>query len=396
MALAQEQGAAVSGVAVGTIIDDTLDQIEKVIEPDIVELEPIEDRKLEKDVLVEGLTEAASPIEMIDTKVIPLLHAEASTIVETLEGMRSEEGVVSYNGEDRTLILKDLPEQLKAMAEFVKGVDIPLETKIYKLDHVKARDILREVVAILTNTVGQAQVVDDTNSIVVTDTPLKVGEVTELIDRLDYANREVVIEAKVLRIILNDEHIDGVDWEAIVSDYQSRPFPDFYPDPETKRRSELNFGAVTKEDLVILLDALDTVGVVNEISDLTVTVDSSATGTVSVAAGEEASGKRKVDYYLTPMAGSDGMLEVEVEAVLKNGSEHHAAQGPEDRILINVAEGATIVIGSLFEKVNVESSWKIPLLGDLPFLGFVFRNQGEVPRKAEIITFLTLKAEIKE
>ena len=39
----------------------------------------------------------------------------------------------------------------------------------------------------------------------------------------------------------------------------------------------------------------------------------------------------------------------------------------------------------------MESAWKIPLLGDLPLLGFVFRNRGEELRKMEVITFLTFK-----
>src|SRR3989338_7918356 len=41
------------------------------------------------------------------TKVIPLLHAEASTILDSLNEMKSEEGQVTYNESDRTLILKD-------------------------------------------------------------------------------------------------------------------------------------------------------------------------------------------------------------------------------------------------------------------------------------------------
>ena len=58
---------------------------------------------------------------------------------------------------------------------------------------------------------------------------------------------------------------------------------------------------------------------------------------------------------------------------------------------IRVDAGDTVIVGHLFKKVMVESTWKIPLLGDLPLLGFVFRNQGQKQRQSEVITFLTIK-----
>ena len=63
----------------------------------------------------------------------------------------------------------------------------------------------------------------------------------------------------------------------------------------------------------------------------------------------------------------------------------------QENVTVPMENGETIVIGGLFEDVMVASTWKLPLLGDLPLLGFVFRNEGEESRKAEIITFLTVK-----
>ena len=44
---------------------------------------------------------------------------------------------------------------------------------------------------------------------------------------MDQPKVAVMVETKTLQIILNDEHRDGIDWEAIVSDYQSLPFAGF-------------------------------------------------------------------------------------------------------------------------------------------------------------------------
>jgi type II secretory pathway component GspD/PulD (secretin) len=72
-------------------------------------------------------------------------------------------------------------------------------------------------------------------------------------------------------------------------------------------------------------------------------------------------------------------------------------EGPSSAATFEVRDGTIIVIGNLFKDIAVSSAWKIPLLGDLPFLGFVFRSDGENIRKTEVITFLAVKtAEKKE
>ena len=80
---------------------------------------------------------------------------------------------------------------------------------------------------------------------------------------------------------------------------------------------------------------------------------------------------------------------------IDKSSDPAAAPG-QSEAAVEIEDDFTIVVGSLFEEVMVESAWKVPLLGDLPVLGFVFRNQGEEPRKSEIITFITVKVVDKE
>jgi len=54
------------------------------------------------------------------------------------------------------------------------------------------------------------------------------------------------------------------------------------------------------------------------------------------------------------------------------------------------------VIGGLFKDIMMESTRKIPLLGDLPLLGFAFRNKAQQIRRTEIIIFLRPKIIIVE
>ena len=51
--------------------------------------------------------------------------------------------------------------------------------------------------------------------------------------------------------------------------------------------------------------------------------------------------------------------------------------------------GKTVIIGGLMEKNKIESQRKIPLLGDIPVLGWAFRRTVKEDTKTELLIFLT-------
>jgi general secretion pathway protein D len=56
---------------------------------------------------------------------------------------------------------------------------------------------------------------------------------------------------------------------------------------------------------------------------------------------------------------------------------------------ISVQSNQTIVIGGLMQEVETESESKIPILGDIPLLGALFRNKRKTKRKTNLLIFLT-------
>ncbi|MCC7494597.1 MAG: hypothetical protein IT204_19725 [Fimbriimonadaceae bacterium] len=57
--------------------------------------------------------------------------------------------------------------------------------------------------------------------------------------------------------------------------------------------------------------------------------------------------------------------------------------------LVRVPDGDTIAMGGLVRKDNSVSSRKIPLLGDLPFIGALFRSNTTTTRESELLIFVT-------
>jgi len=58
---------------------------------------------------------------------------------------------------------------------------------------------------------------------------------------------------------------------------------------------------------------------------------------------------------------------------------------------VRVKDGDTLVIGGLIQEADVKTMEKIPLLGDLPFIGQLFRHTDKSHRRTEVMVFLTVR-----
>ena len=56
-----------------------------------------------------------------------------------------------------------------------------------------------------------------------------------------------------------------------------------------------------------------------------------------------------------------------------------------------VENGGTVVIGGIFEQNDREDITKVPLLGDIPYLGNLFKTKTKTSTKTEMLIFLTPK-----
>lgn len=283
-------------------------------------------------------------------------------------GMSAESGIPGIAG---VPVLEPVAEEPADPDSAGKKEDgIPMETRTFKPEHAVPQDTGGDIEEVLTEDAGPARAA------------------------------EILIETKVIRIVLNDEHADGIDWEAIVSGYQEMPFSGFSAGTDAKREGRLSVGTVSREDYDILLDALDTVGVIRTVSEGDVRTEHGTTVTVDILPSEredagpsaESVRRESVRFRLTPSVGTDETLAVSLRPELAGMPPGYPEETPQEGVTVRPENGAVIVVGSLFDEVMVESAWKFPLLGDLPLLGFVFRGQEEELRKAEVITFLTVKA----
>ena len=54
-----------------------------------------------------------------------------------------------------------------------------------------------------------------------------------------------------------------------------------------------------------------------------------------------------------------------------------------------VQNGGTVVIGGIYSQIETDTTTKIPVLGDAPFVGFLFRNNAKTDNKNELLIFIS-------
>ena len=106
-----------------------------------------------------------------------------------------------------------------------------------------------------------------------------------------------------------------------------------------------------------------------------------------------------VQLLVTPHIAREGMIRLKlkpefgVEATVQNpGSKAASAPAVDTRTLDTVAlvkDGQTVVMGGLRKKKKTKGISKVPLLGDMPLLGDLFRYETENEETNELVVFIT-------
>ena len=80
---------------------------------------------------------------------------------------------------------------------------------------------------------------------------------------------------------------------------------------------------------------------------------------------------------------------------LTNGSQTYQFRDPEERStksVVRIKDGETVIIGGLIRNEFSQVSTKLPILGDLPFVGGLFRHKGgtsDKNKERELLIFIT-------
>jgi hypothetical protein len=318
------------------------------------------------------------------------------------------------------------------MEKMIAEMDLPIETKIFSLDYAKAEDIKTKISEVLTKGVGMIQVDERTNKVVITDLAKKIPEITSIITEMDERHKEVLIEAKIVQIELNEQYQHGIDWKALFNKYSDKGVR-FSFDNVTSTGNLFTSGAtggaltianMTSNYIDAVLEILETVGKTNVISCPRITVLNNeeakvlvgtnqpyVTTTTTIPEGGQQIESQNVTYIdigisltVTPTINRDGYVTMKIkpevsslaDSLTVDGNEFPVVSTSETETTVMVKDGHTIVIAGLIEDRDVLIENKIPILGDIPIIGNLFKSrtvgsagETDLPEKKELVAFLT-------
>ena len=105
--------------------------------------------------------------------------------------------------------------------------------------------------------------------------------------------------------------------------------------------------------------------------------------------------KANLKLEVTPQITPEGnvILDVDVtkDSVGRSTSAGFAIDTKHVKTQVLVENGGTVVIGGIFEQSDREEVVKVPFLGDIPFLGNLFKTRSKQSDKTELLIFLTPK-----
>ena len=261
-----------------------------------------------------------------------------------------------------------------------------------------------------------------TNSIVIRATARQHRELGKLIEELDKRRKQVQIKAMIIEVTTNDDTDVGIELDYINRDtINFTSFGLSTINPSTGVRDIVvspggaaailnpgNFQAIVKalkgndnvriESSPRLLVNDNAVGAIQSIAEQPTRQTNQGQTTTTTSFGEYVSAGTQ--FYVTPHISEYDYLRVEYQIILNSFSEQAASDLPPPRSTSTIQSEATvpnnytIVVGGIQSTKDSKSVDKIPILGDIPILGMLFRNT--VIRKQNITTYLFITTTIIE
>ncbi|MCP1650568.1 MULTISPECIES: type IV pilus secretin PilQ [Pseudomonas aeruginosa group] len=326
----------------------------------------------------------------------------------------------------------------------------PLRRELIQVNYAKASDIAKLFQSVTgaggapgaggADNRGSITVDDRTNAIIAYQTQDRLDELRRIVAQLDIPVRQVMIEARIVEASVDYSKSLGVRWGGAFTfgNWASwgkdgnigvggsngtscgpfvggctLPTTSNSPTPSvdlgaTNATSGIGIGFVSNNAILDLqLSAMEKGGNGEVVSQPKVVTsdketakilkgseipyqEASSSGATSVSFKEAA-----LSLEVTPQITPDNRIIMEVKVNKDEPDYANALNGVPPikknevnaKVLVN--DGETIVIGGVFSNTQTKATDKVPFLGDVPFLGRLFRRDSVTDSKNELLVFLT-------
>jgi general secretion pathway protein D len=408
--------------------------------------------------VADALTQLDVPVE---SKTFQITHVDAETLIESLEVLMSDRGLIQVDPRFNALIITDLPTRIGKMEEVIKTLDKPLDRRTWVIKYADLDFIADQIETFIPAEMGEVVLNDDVHQITVAGLPERLDKIEEMIAVWDIKRQQVLIEAFIVEVSTDIMREFNINWSyfdnignAPISFSQgagSEGFTERGDNPITFGQLPYQvplYGGLQLNDAGEIerpvLTNLEGDNVIDRIAgtNVAVTLDylnqnDKATilssPRVVVQDGEEAlfenatqvpfvsgstnfnnssvnnfSSSNRVEFIdvgtilsVLPRVTADDNILMDVSAedstfiekiIVSNGLESTV---PEKTVRhaetqLRVSTGDTVVLGGLRRNSALDAVSKVPVLGDVPLLGRLFRTPKKQTEQRDLMIFLTV------
>ncbi len=326
-------------------------------------------------------------------------------------------------------------------------------TKTIAINYLKADDVQKHIQGVMTSAgrKGTISVSSENNSLVLTDSEEGIQQAERLISQLDKKPKQVMIEARIVEINLNNGFDMGVQWEGwnakterntdgsikkltevglygtgapVTHDNSEGAFTGLAADvigaqgPPRGTGVELpgptsaaiSFGILKNDTILsVALQALITQSKAKILSaPKVVTINGEAakiqavqdirfrTSTVSngVVTSDFKTVSAGIILTVTPTINAEDRITLKINPESSFPTQESTEAGPIIRTrtaqtTVVIRDGDTLVIGGMIDDQDTKGVSKVPLLGDIPIIGAFFRSVTTKKTRNELLVFVT-------
>ncbi len=385
--------------------------------------------------------------QVLSEQVMRILEKNGSAVP---QGGRARGPAVAEN---RTRILPDTrtnsliviasEQDVDTVTRLVEELDIqrPVgmnNVHVTYLKNADANDVARSLEDALTSmrltgaveSAQQIQVTPDasTNALVIVASPPDFEVVSQIVEKLDIVREQVLVEMLILEVSEESLREIGIDW-ATLDDAVTNSVRGF---GLTNLGTRVNFLSGTAEGLVVgawqaangdvkigaILQALEKQSGVNILSTPHIltsnhrkakiivgenrpfVTESRITETDPFAPTVIKSFEYKdvgITLEITPHVSQGGLIRLEIDSEFTKLIEDVTTLSLDTpttakrtaQTVVTMGSGATVVIGGLIRDDKIHTVKKVPLVGDLPLIGALFRSERDRFQKTNLLLFIT-------
>lgn len=253
----------------------------------------------------------------------------------------------------------------------------------------------------------------------ISDFPANLEKVSQYLDHIETrVNRQVEIQAKIIEVELRDEFSGGINWNNIFRAAGNAVTLTQRLAPTTSQGAFT--ASINIRDFTAFVDAFATQGKVNVLSSprvvamnnepavmrvgtqdvffVTTSQVDATTGRILQTVVTPQSITEGVVLSVTPQISAEGIIHMSInpsitertgQATSRFGDTVPIISVRETDTLVRIQEGETIVIAGLMQDRSSIDKTKVPIIGDTPIVGGLFRREERVTRKTDLIILLT-------